>query len=36
VDITVLNAQIAEIVERQNQLRSEIDLIIAELEGATL
>jgi type I restriction enzyme M protein len=36
VDITALNAQIAEIVERQNQLRSEIDLIIAELEGATL
>jgi type I restriction system adenine methylase (hsdM) len=36
IDITALNAQIAEIVERQNELRSEIDEIIAELEGATL
>jgi type I restriction enzyme M protein len=34
VDITVLNAEIAEIVERQKQLRAEIDVIVAELEGA--
>ncbi len=33
VDITVLNAEIAELVERQNRLRAEIDAIIAELEG---
>jgi type I restriction enzyme M protein len=33
VDITALNADIAEIVERQNQLRAEIDVIVAELEG---
>lgn len=33
VDITALNAEIAEIVERQNQLRAEIDAIVAELEG---
>jgi type I restriction enzyme M protein len=33
VDITVLNAEIAEIVERQKQLRAEIDVIVAELEG---
>ena len=33
VDITALNADIAEMVERQNQLRAEIDAIIAELEG---
>ena len=36
IDITVLNAQIAEIVDRQNQLRSEIDLIVDELEGASV
>ena len=33
IDITALNAEIAEIVERQNQLRDEIDAIVAELEG---
>ena len=33
VDITALNAEIAELVERQNRLRAEIDVIIAELEG---
>jgi type I restriction enzyme M protein len=33
IDITALNAEIAEIVERQNQLREEIDAIVAELEG---
>lgn len=33
VDITALNAEIAELVERQNQLRTEIDAIVAELEG---
>ena len=33
VDITALNAEIAELVERQNQLRAEIDAIVAELEG---
>jgi len=36
VDITALNAEIAELVERQNQLRTEIDAIVAELEGAAL
>ncbi|QRX64304.1 type I restriction-modification system subunit M [Dysgonomonadaceae bacterium zrk40] len=33
IDITALNAEIAEIVEHQNQLRAEIDAIVAELEG---
>ena len=33
IDIKVLNAQIAEIVERQAALRNEIDLIVAELEN---
>ena len=33
IDITALNAEIAELVERQNQLRAEIDAIVAELEG---
>ncbi len=33
VDIKVLNAQISTIVERVNQLREEIDAIIAEIEG---
>ena len=33
IDITALNAEIAEIVDRQNQLRAEIDAIVAELEG---
>ena len=36
VDITALNAEIAEMVERQNQLRTEIDGIVAELEGGSL
>ena len=34
IDIKVLNAEIAEIVERQAKLRSEIDSIVAEIEGA--
>ena len=34
VDIVALNAEIAEIVARQAKLRSEIDAIIADLEGA--
>lgn len=33
VDITALNAEIARIVARQNQLRTEIDAIVAALEG---
>jgi type I restriction enzyme M protein len=33
IDITALNGEIAEIVERQNLLRNEIDAIVAELEG---
>ena len=33
IDITALNGEIAEIVDRQNQLRAEIDAIVAELEG---
>ena len=33
IDINALNAQIAEIVERENYLRSEIDKIIAEIGG---
>jgi len=33
IDIAVLNARIIEIVERENALRSEIDAIIAEIEG---
>ena len=33
VDITALNAEIAELVVRQNLLRTEIDAIVAELEG---
>ena len=36
IDITALNAEIAEMVERQNQLRAEIDAIVAELEGETV
>jgi len=36
VDITALNAEIAELVERQTQLRAEIDAIVAELEGETV
>lgn len=34
VDIKVLNAEIAEIVKRENALRAEIDKIIVEIEGA--
>lgn len=33
VDITALNAEIAQIVARQSELRSQIDAIVAELEG---
>ncbi len=36
IDITALNAEIAEMVERQNQLRAEIDAIVSELEGVTV
>jgi type I restriction enzyme M protein len=32
VDITILNAEIAEIVKREDVLRAEIDKIIAEIE----
>jgi len=35
VDIEKLNAQIAEIVIRQNKLRTAIDAIVADLEGGT-
>lgn len=34
IDIKVLNKQIADIVEKENKLRTEIDAIIAEIEGA--
>ena len=34
IDIAVLNEQIAQIVQRENTLRAEIDAIIAEIEGA--
>lgn len=33
IDIAELNARIAEIVSRENKLRTEIDAIVAELEG---
>lgn len=33
IDIKVLNAQIAEIVEKENKLRAEINKIIAKIEG---
>lgn len=33
IDIKVLNAEIAKIVEKENYLRQEIDAIIAEIEG---
>ena len=33
IDITALNAEIARIVARQNELRTEIDAIVANLEG---
>jgi type I restriction enzyme M protein len=35
VDITALNAEIAQIVARQRELRSQIDAIVVDLEGAT-
>jgi type I restriction enzyme M protein len=34
VDITALNAEIARIVARQSELRTQIDAIVADLEGA--
>jgi len=34
VDITALNAEIARIVERQSALRTQIDAIVADLEGS--
>lgn len=36
IDITELNARITEIVNRENALRTEIDAIVAELEGKQL
>jgi type I restriction enzyme M protein len=36
VDITALNAEIAEIVARQQDLRKAIDAIVADLEGEQL
>ena len=33
IDITTLNAEIAGIVARQNELRTAIDAIVADLEG---
>ena len=36
VDILKLNAHIAEIVIRQNKLRTAIDEIVADLEGGNL
>lgn len=35
VDITALNAEIARIVARQAELRTAIDAIVADLEGAS-
>ena len=34
VDITELNAEITRIVARQTQLRTQIDAIVADLEGS--
>ena len=34
VDIKQLNAEIAEIVKKQSELRTQIDAIVADLEGA--
>lgn len=34
IDITVLNEQIKQIVAKQNELRQQIDAIVADLEGA--
>ncbi|MCC6687215.1 MAG: type I restriction-modification system subunit M [Fimbriimonadaceae bacterium] len=36
IDITALNQQIAEIVKRQSELRTQIDAIVADLEGSTV
>ena len=36
IDITALNAEIARIVTRQSELRTQIDAIVAELEGASV
>lgn len=36
IDITALNQQIAEIVKRQAELRTQIDSIVADLEGSTV
>lgn len=36
VDIEKLNAHIAEVVIRQNKLRTAIDAIVADLEGGTI
>jgi len=33
VDIKALNAEISQIVERQSELRSQIDVIVADLEA---
>jgi type I restriction enzyme M protein len=35
VDITALNAEIARIVARQTELRTQIDAIVADMEGAS-
>jgi len=35
INITELNARIAETVKRQNELRKEIDEIVNDLEGNT-
>ena len=35
IDITELNAEIADIVARQAKLRASIDAIVADLEGET-
>jgi type I restriction enzyme M protein len=36
IDIKALNAKIAQIVARQSELRSQIDTIVADLEGSTV
>jgi type I restriction enzyme M protein len=36
IDIKALNQQIAEIVKRQSELRTQIDAIVADLEGSKL
>ena len=35
IDIVALNAEIAQIVARQTELRTSIDAIVADLEGAS-